>query len=89
MKILKFFDYCFYRCASSKFAQKLDKEEYSHDDVVLYKQYLRYETNSLYLVGISEIWHRGIDIQGIVCDSRQGLFGLFDDISIQMCQFYQ
>ena len=30
MKILNFFDYCFYRCASSKFAQKLDKEEYSH-----------------------------------------------------------
>jgi hydrogenase-4 membrane subunit HyfE len=30
MKILKFFDYCFYRCAYSKFAQKLDKEESAH-----------------------------------------------------------
>jgi hypothetical protein len=30
MKILVFFDYCFYRCASSKFAQKLDKQEYAH-----------------------------------------------------------
>jgi hypothetical protein len=30
MKILRFFDYCFYRCASSKFAQKLDKQEYTH-----------------------------------------------------------
>ena len=28
--MIKFFDYCFYRCAFSKFAQKLDKEEYSH-----------------------------------------------------------
>ena len=30
MKILDFFDYCFYRCASSKFAQKLEKEESVH-----------------------------------------------------------
>ena len=61
----------------------------SLDGVVLYKQYVRYETNALYLAGISEITRRGIHIQGIVCDGRQGLFGLFDDIPIQMCQFHQ
>jgi hypothetical protein len=61
----------------------------SLDGVVLYKQYVRYETNALYLSGISEISRRGIDIQGIVCDGRQGLFGLFDDIPVQMCQFHQ
>lgn len=61
----------------------------SLDGVVLYKQYVRYETNALYLAGISEISRRGIDIQGIVCDGRQGLFGLFGDIPIQMCQFHQ
>jgi len=61
----------------------------SLDGVVLYKQYVRYETNALYLAGISEISRRGIDIQGIVCDGRQGLFGLFDDIPMQMCQFHQ
>ena len=27
MKLLHFFDYCFYRCASSKFAKKFEKEE--------------------------------------------------------------
>ena len=59
------------------------------DGVVLYKQYVRYETNALYLSGISEISRRGIAIQGIVCDGRKGLFGLFDDIPIQMCQFHQ
>jgi len=59
------------------------------DGVVLYKQYVRYETNALYLAGISEICRRGIFIQGIVCDGRQGLFGLFGDIPIQMCQFHQ
>jgi hypothetical protein len=61
----------------------------SLDGVVLYKQYVRYETNAFYLAGISEIRRRGISIQGIVCDGRQGLFGLFDDIPIQMCQFHQ
>jgi hypothetical protein len=61
----------------------------SLDSVVLYKQYVRYETNALYLSGISEISRRGISIQGIVCDGRQGLFGLFGDIPIQMCQFHQ
>ena len=61
----------------------------SLDGVVLYKQYVRYETNALYLLGISEIIRRGITVQGIVCDGRQGLFGLFDDIPIQMCQFHQ
>ena len=37
----------------------------------------------------SEISRRGISIQGIVCDGRQGLFGLFGDIPIQMCHFHQ
>jgi hypothetical protein len=61
----------------------------SLDGMVLYKQYVRYETNALYLAGISEISRRGITIQGIVCDGRQGLFGLFGDIPVQMCQFHQ
>ena len=61
----------------------------SLDGVVLYKQYVRYETNALYLSGISEISRRGISIRGIVCDGRQGLFGLFYDIPVQMCQFHQ
>jgi hypothetical protein len=61
----------------------------SLDGVVLYKHYLRYETKALYLAGIAEISRRGITVQAIVCDGRQGLFGLFDDIPIQMCQFHQ
>jgi hypothetical protein len=61
----------------------------SLDSIVLYKQYVRYETNALYLAGISEIIRRGINVQGIVCDGRQGLFGLFSDIPVQMCHFHQ
>ena len=61
----------------------------SLDGIVLYKQYIRYETNALYFAGIAEISRRGISIQAIVCDGRQGLFGLFSDIPVQMCQFHQ
>jgi hypothetical protein len=61
----------------------------SLDGIVLYKQYVRYETNALYLSGVAEIRRRGIYIQAIVCDGRQGLFGLFGDIPIQMCHFHQ
>jgi hypothetical protein len=61
----------------------------SLDGVVLFKQYVRYGTSALYFAGISEITRRGIAVQGIVCDGRKGLFGLFGDIPIQMCQFHQ
>jgi len=50
---------------------------------------MRYETNALYLSRITEIISRGISVQGIVCDGKQGLFGLFGDIPVQMCQFHQ
>jgi hypothetical protein len=61
----------------------------SLDGAILYKEYVRYESNALYLSGVSEISRRGIEIQAIVCDGRQGLFRLFDDIPMQMCQFHQ
>jgi hypothetical protein len=56
---------------------------------ILYKNYLRSETNNLYLLGIKEIARRGIKIQSIVCDGRKGLFQLFGDIPIQYCNFHQ
>lgn len=56
---------------------------------ILFKQYVKYETNNLYLSGIKEITRRGITIQSIVCDGRKGLFQLFNDIPVQMCQFHQ
>jgi hypothetical protein len=59
------------------------------DGAVLFRQYVRYETSALYLAGIAEISRRGIIIQAIVCDGRQGLLGLFGDIPIQMCHFHQ
>ena len=56
---------------------------------ILYKQYVKLETNKLYLAGVEEIARRGIKIQSIICDGRKGLLPLFVGIPIQMCNFHQ
>ena len=56
---------------------------------ILYKQYVKQETNKLYFSGISEITRRGIKIQAIICDGRRGLLQLFTPIPVQMCCFHQ
>ncbi len=56
---------------------------------ILYKQYVKQETNKLYFKGIEEIARRGIKIQSIICDGRKGLLKLFNDIPVQMCNFHQ
>lgn len=56
---------------------------------ILYKQYVKQETNKLYLLGIEIIAQRGIRVQSIICDGRKGLFQLFGNIPMQYCQFHQ
>jgi hypothetical protein len=56
---------------------------------ILHKQYVKQETNQLYLAGIAEITRRGIQIQALICDGRKGLLTLFEGIPVQMCQFHQ
>jgi hypothetical protein len=56
---------------------------------ILYKQYVKQQTNQLYLSGIAEITRRGIHIQAIICDGRKGLLTLFEGIAVQMCNFHQ
>jgi hypothetical protein len=70
-----------------KFGVMLFKDSISGQ--VLYKQYVKQETNELYLIGINKIRSRGIKIQGIICDGRKGLLQLVGTIPIQMCQFHQ
>lgn len=56
---------------------------------ILFKQYVKTETNQLYLDGIKEITKRGITIQSIICDGRKGLVHLAGTIPIQICNFHQ
>lgn len=56
---------------------------------ILFTQFVKQETNLLYLEGIKEIARRGIKIQSIICDGRKGLLTLFGNIPVQYCQFHQ
>jgi len=56
---------------------------------ILFKQYVKHETNKLYLSGIEEIARRGIKVQSIICDGRKGLLQLFNGVPVQMCNFHQ
>ncbi len=56
---------------------------------VLFKQYVKHETNKLYFSGIEEIARRGIKIQSIICDGRKGLLQLFNETPVQMCNYHQ
>lgn len=56
---------------------------------ILYKQYVKQETNKFYLLGIEEITRRGIHIQSIICDGRRGLLQLLNGTPMQMCNFHQ
>lgn len=55
----------------------------------LYKQYVKYETNQLYALGIAHLQAKGFVVKAIVCDLRKGLLQLFSGIPVQMCQFHQ
>lgn len=65
----------------------LFKDAYTKENLLKY--YVKSETNALYQQGIDELKRNGFEVLAIVCDGRKGLFNLFGDIPIQMCQFHQ
>ncbi len=69
------------------FGVMLFKDAYTKENLLKY--YVKSETNILYLQGINELTTRGFEVLAIVCDGRRGLFQLFGEIPIQMCQFHQ
>jgi hypothetical protein len=70
-----------------KFGVMLFKDSISGHN--LYKQYVKYETNKLYYLGIECLKSKGFNIKAIVCDGRKGLLQSFPGIPVQMCQFHQ
>jgi len=69
------------------FGVMLFKDAYTKENLLKY--YVKTETNALYFQGINELKKQGFTILAIVCDGRRGLFNLFDNIPVQMCQFHQ
>ena len=60
----------------------------SLDGKILHLIFVKRETLLLYEAGIKEISRRGIEIQSIICDGKPGIFAMFLDIPMQMCQFH-
>ena len=58
------------------------KQTLSVDEVI-------YETNALYFEAVNKLKEKGVEIQSITCDLRQGLADLFPNIPVQLCQFHQ
>jgi transposase-like protein len=69
------------------FGVMLFKDALSKENLLKY--YVKYETNALYVQGISELQEKGFKVLGIVCDGRKGLPQSFGAIPVQMCQFHQ
>lgn len=61
----------------------------AHEGEILYRDFVRYETNGLYAKGLSSLREQGYEIEAIVCDGRKGLLRLIDFVPVQMCQFHQ
>lgn len=55
----------------------------------LYWNFVKYETITLYVEAINYLKTQGLQIGGIVCDGRKGLFRALAEYPIQMCQFHQ
>jgi len=55
----------------------------------LYWKYLKHETIEEYKSGINYLKGKGVEILGIACDGKRGLFSAFEATPIQMCQFHQ
>jgi len=60
-----------------------------HRSQVLHREYVKQETNRLYEQAVGELQARGYEIAAIVCDGRKGLFNVFGETPVQMCQFHQ
>ena len=57
--------------------------------LVLYRNYVKHETNLLYAGGLSFLRTQGVEVRAVVCDGRRGLMQLCAEIPVQMCQFHQ
>jgi len=56
---------------------------------ILYRKFVKNETNRDYLDGLRYIAERGTIIKAVVCDGHMGLLQSIHFCTVQMCQFHQ
>jgi len=55
----------------------------------MFWKFVDHETVAKYQSGVSYLQSKGLEIMGIVCDGKRGLFSGFGAIPVQMCHFHQ
>lgn len=56
---------------------------------ILYRKFVKNETNKEYLSGLEDIKDGGTKIVSVVCDGHTGLLQAITSCPVQMCQFHQ
>ena len=56
---------------------------------ILYRKFVKNETNKEYLSGLEDIKDGGTKIVAVVCDGHTGLLQAITSCPVQMCQFHQ
>ena len=56
---------------------------------ILYRKFVKNETNKDYLSGLDHIKANGTNIKAVVCDGHTGLLQAITSCPVQMCQFHQ
>ena len=56
---------------------------------ILFRKYVKYETNKEYLAGILSLQQGGSHVKAVVCDGHIGLLQAITFCPVQMCQFHQ
>jgi len=80
-------DATFFGKREDKFDLLIAKEIHTKEAVSYH--FIESETNNEYITLRADIKQQGYEIKGIVIDGRRGLFRLFKDVPVQMCQFHQ
>ena len=79
-------DATFFGRRSNKFGLIVAKDV-KHKDPIAYN-FIETETKEIYRDLIQQIETKGHKLQAVVLDGKPGIFGLFEDIPIQMCHFH-
>jgi len=64
-------------------------KDFKTKKIIWHKYIRKKETLSDYAEGVDFLIVNGFTIEGIVCDGLRGMFSLFADFPVQMCQFHQ
>lgn len=61
----------------------------AYSKIVLWHKFVKHERLLDYSQGVAWLEEKGFIINGIVCDGLKGIFNMFSQYKVQLCQFHQ